>query len=75
MILLYTRAEHSSQPRYQDNKAIPLLVLANKQDLPEALGGPEVGQVGAPAGYHTHHSQGVSKGPKENQALGLLVHF
>ena len=31
--------------RYQDNKDIPLLVLANKQDLPSALGGPDVSQV------------------------------
>ena len=56
--------------RYQDNKDIPLLVLANKQDLPSALGGPDVSQVIAFSCTTFFSSQQGNIFPK-NQALGL----
>ena len=42
----FSTVQNAAQcPRYQDNKDIPLLVLANKQDLPSALGPGAVEQV------------------------------
>jgi ADP-ribosylation factor-like protein 4 len=47
--------------RYQDNSHIPLLVLANKQDLPSALGGPDIGEVGgASPAWNIYPSIGIS---------------